>query len=57
MLNEAIQKDCEKWLDQEWPEWRHPNNALDVHRIRRTYEAAYLQGRQDEADTVSACLV
>lgn len=57
MLSETVTKDFEKWMDQDWPLWRQNPDTHIIYRLRRTYEAAYFQGRQDEADTVSACLV
>lgn len=52
MSAEGVQADFEEWMNREWPEWRHSNNALDVYRMRRAWESAYYQGRQDEAGKV-----
>lgn len=51
-----IQKDFEEWLDQDWPLWRQATDTGLIHKLRRTFEAAYVQGLHDENDRVLALL-
>lgn len=49
-FSENVQKSFEEWMDAEFPDWRAEFSQSTTYKLRRTYEAAYVEGLEAEVE-------